>query len=200
MKNIQEIWLSVLLLLGMAIVKNLINRMEGTIEIHSTEGLGTTINVTIPFKIADTGNDITGKISENLLPVNHNRKLRILLAEDNELNREIAAFVLRDEGIEVIEVVNGQQAVTAFLENTEYYFDAVLMDIMMPVMDGYQATSSIRNSGRKDARTIPVIAMTANAFDGAQEKSKAAGMNAHLLKPLDAKKLVKTIENLCYKE
>ena len=186
--------------LGMAIVKNLIDCMKGTIKVDSTEGVGTTINVAIPFKIADASKNIEGKISENLSSVNYRRNLRVLLAEDNELNREIAAFVLRDEGIEVIEVLNGQQAVDAFLENTEYYFDVVLMDIMMPVMDGYQATNAIRNSGRKDAKTIPIVAMTANAFDDAQEKSKAAGMNMHLLKPLDARKLIRMIEYLCYKE
>ena len=184
--------------LGMAIVKNLIERMKGTIEVQSTEGVGTTIEVAIPLKIADIVHDVTGEIEESHPPVDQNRKLRVLLAEDNELNREIAAFVLRDEGIEVIEVVNGQQAVSAFLENTEYYFDAILMDIMMPVMDGYQATDSIRNSGKKDAKAIPIIAMTANAFDGAKEKSKASGMNAHLLKPLDTKKLITQLSQLIF--
>ena len=121
------------------------------------------------------------------------------MAEDNELNREIAAFVLKDEKMKVTEAIDGQQAVSLFVEKPEYYFDVILMDIMMPSMDGYEATRAIRNCGKADAKTIPIIAMTANAFDDDRKKSKAAGMNAHMSKPLDIKKLIETIEKFCIK-
>ena len=183
--------------LGMAIVKNLVDRMNGTIGIDSTVGVGTTIKVELPFKVAiDQDKEIENKVQEKL-PVKKGRSIRVLLAEDNELNREIAAFVLKDEGIQVTEAIDGQQAVSLFLKKPEYYFDAILMDIMMPAMDGYKATKFIRRCGKKDAKTIPIIAMTANAFDDDRKKSRAAGMNAHLSKPLDAQKLIETLETFC---
>ncbi len=183
--------------LGMAIVKNLVDRMNGTIRIDSTVGVGTTIKVELPFKVAiDQDKEIENKVQEKL-PAKKGRSIRVLLAEDNELNREIAAFVLKDEGIQVTEAIDGQQAVSLFLKKPEYYFDAILMDIMMPAMDGYKATKFIRSCGKKDAKTIPIIAMTANAFDDDRKKSRAAGMNAHLSKPLDAQKLIETLETFC---
>lgn len=183
--------------LGMAIVKNLVDRMNGTIGIDSTVGVGTTIKVELPFKVAmNEDKEIENKVQEKL-PAKKGRSIRVLLAEDNELNREIAAFVLKDEGIQVTEAIDGQQAVSLFLKKPEYYFDAILMDIMMPAMDGYKATKFIRSCGKKDAKTIPIIAMTANAFDDDRKKSRAAGMNAHLSKPLDAQKLIETLETFC---
>ena len=118
---------------------------------------------------------------------------RILLAEDNELNREIAVFLLKDEGISVTEAEDGQQAVELFKEKPAGTFDAILMDLMMPVMDGYTATRKIRELERSDAKTVPIIAMTANAFQEDAEKCIAVGMNAHLAKPLDIEKVKKTI-------
>ena len=179
--------------LGMAIVKNLLDRMNGTIHIESTEGVGTTVNVTIPLEIGEKKQD---NPVEEIIP-EARKGLRILLAEDNELNREIATFILEDEGMEIVEAVDGKQAVSLFLKWPEHYFDAVLMDIMMPEMDGYEATRAIRESGRNDSRSIPIIAMTANAFDEDRKKSIEAGMNAHMAKPLDGKKLVKTIKEFC---
>lgn len=180
--------------LGMAIAKNLLDRMNGTIQIDSTEGVGTTVRVSVPFRISKE--EIKHEKEPELLP-DTTKRLRVLLVEDNELNREIAAFILKDEGMKVTEAVDGQQAVNLFRNKPEYYFDAVLMDIMMPVMDGYEATRAIRDCGKKDSGTIPIIAMTANAFDEDRKKSKAAGMNAHLAKPLDVKQLTGTIEELC---
>ena len=181
--------------LGMAIVKNLLERMEGTIQIDSTEGTGTTVNVTIPLEIAQ--NDSCKEILK--APEKNLEGIRVLLAEDNELNREIAVFVLEDEGIHVVEAMDGQQAVELFVNKPEYYFDAVLMDIMMPSMDGYEAAKTIRSSEKKDSCTIPIIAMTANAFDEDRRKTKEAGMNAHLAKPVNVPKLLETIGVLCRK-
>lgn len=180
--------------LGMAIVKELLDRMDGTIQIDSVENQGTFIHVVIPFEIAEEP-AVVQEMSE--LPKENLSGCRILLAEDNELNREIAAFLLKDEGISVTEAEDGQQAVECFLKMPEGYYDAVLMDIMMPVMDGYQAARAIRGSGKKDAETIPIIAMTANAFAEDKRKTMEAGMDAHLSKPLNVPELMETIRKFC---
>lgn len=183
--------------LGMAIVKNLLDRMGGTIQIDSTEGVGTTMYVEIPFRKVQNDETIAknGKTRER-----KTKKFKILLAEDNDLNREIASFILKDEGMDVVEAIDGQQAVDAYLNQPEYYFDTILMDIMMPSMDGYEAARSIRKSEKKDAESIPIIAMTANAFEDDKRKAIECGMNAHLTKPLNVPELLKTIEDLCNKE
>ena len=180
--------------LGMAIVKELLDRMGGTIQIDSVENQGTTIHVVIPFEIAEEP-AVVQEMSE--LPKENLSGCRILLAEDNELNREIAAFLLKDEGISVTEAEDGQQAVECFLKMPEGYYDAVLMDIMMPVMDGYQAARAIRGSGKKDAEMIPIIAITANAFAEDKRKTMEAGMDAHLSKPLNVQELMDTIRKFC---
>ena len=180
--------------LGMAIVKELLERMGGTIQIDSVENQGTTIHVVIPFEIAEEPAAVQ-EMSE--LPKENLSGCRILLAEDNELNREIAAFLLKDEGISVTEAEDGQQALECFLKMPEGYYDAVLMDIMMPVMDGYQATRAIRGSGKKDAEMIPIIAMTANAFAEDKRKTMEAGMDAHLSKPINVPELMDTIRKFC---
>ena len=180
--------------LGMAIVKELLERMGGTIQIDSVENQGTTIHVVIPFEIAEESAAVQ-EMSE--LPKENLSGCRILLVEDNELNREIAAFLLKDEGISVTEAEDGQQAVECFLKMPEGYYDAVLMDIMMPVMDGYQATREIRGSGKKDAEMIPIIAMTANAFAEDKRKTMEAGMDAHLSKPINVPELMDTIRKFC---
>ena len=122
---------------------------------------------------------------------------KILLAEDNELNMEIARFMLEDAGAEVVSAYDGREAVNIYDESPEGAFDAVLMDIMMPNMDGYVATRAIRRSGRSDAGTLPIIAVTAHAFDDDRKTSLAAGMDEHLTKPLDSHKLVETVLRLC---
>ena len=180
--------------LGMAIVKELLDRMGGTIQIDSIENQGTTIHVVIPFEIAEEPAAVQ-EMSE--LPKESLSGCRILLAEDNELNREIAVFLLKNEGISVTEAEEGQQAVECFLKMPEGYYDAVLMDIMMPVMDGYQAARAIRGSGKKDAEMIPIIAMTANTFAEDKRKTMEAGMDAHLSKPLNVPELMDTIRKFC---
>ena len=180
--------------LGMAIVKELLDRMGGTIEIDSVENQGTSIHVVIPFEIAEEP-AVVQEMSE--LSKENLSGCRILLAEDNELNREIAAFLLKDEGISVTEAEDGRQALECFLKMPDGYYDAVLMDIMMPVMDGYQAAMAIRGSGKQDAEMIPIIAMTANAFAEDKRKTMEAGMNAHLSKPLNVPELMDTIRKFC---
>ncbi len=121
----------------------------------------------------------------------------MLLVEDNELNAEIAQMLLFDAGTEVTTVGNGKQALDLFTDCAPHTFDAILMDVMMPVMDGLTATRNIRNVPRTEAKTIPIIAMTANAFEEDAKKCFAAGMNAHLTKPLQIEKLISTIAQLC---
>ena len=179
--------------LGMPIVKKLLDLMGGTIHISSKLGVGTTITLSLPLKIAKES------ALEEIIPArtSTHQKLHILLAEDNELNREIAQFMLQDAGMEVTAVQDGQQAVSAFSHHPEGTFDAILMDIMMPVMDGIEAAKKIRTSDKKDAQTIPIFAMTANAFDEDRQKTLAAGMNEHLTKPLNAKTLIATLQRYC---
>ena len=179
--------------LGMSIVKNLLDKMGGTIQIDSEEGVGTSVNVIIPFEISqNVGEEKTEKTVQNNL-----KGKRVLLAEDNELNREIAVFILEDAGMSVTEAMDGRQAVKIFMNHPEGFFDIVLMDIMMPVMDGYQATNAIRSCERADAKIIPIIAMTANAFADDRKRSKEAGMNAHISKPIEIPNLLNTIDGLC---
>ena len=163
--------------LGMAIVKNLVDRMGGTIDIESEVGVGTTATVTLPFKVTEAGS--AGKPVQKPTAASL-AGMRVLLAEDNDLNREIAVFVLEDAGTDVTAVCDGQEALDAYLSQPEGHFDAVLMDIMMPRMDGYAAARAIRASGRADARSLAIIAMTANAFDDDRRKSAEAGMSLHL--------------------
>ena len=122
-----------------------------------------------------------------------------MLVEDNELNREIAQYMLEDAGAVVENAVNGQEAVDRFTSCPAGTYDAILMDVMMPVMDGLQATRTIRAMDRPDARTIPILAMTANAFAEDVQKVKEAGMNEHLAKPLDMKKVLQVITAYCRK-
>ena len=179
--------------LGMPIAKNLIEKMGGTITFESEEGAGTTFVIRVPFRI-DTDRDSkveTGEKTEDSI-----RGLHVLLAEDNELNMEIAEFLLQNEGADVTRAWNGQEAVEIFKKSRSGEFDVILMDIMMPVMNGYEATKRIRSMDREDAKTIPIIAMTANAFTEDRLKAKKAGMNEHIAKPVDVKLLVKVIHEL----
>ena len=176
--------------LGMSIVKQLVEKMDGTIAVHSREGEGSTFTLEIPFDIAGR-EDVKGQ--ENDGERSSISGARVLLVEDNELNMEIAETFLADAGARVTKAANGQQAVYLFRENPPDTFDIILMDVMMPVMNGYEATRAIRALDRADAKTIPIVAMTANAFVEDIQESKAAGMNEHISKPLDIARVIAVI-------
>ena len=179
--------------LGLSISRKLVEKMGGTITFESEKGVGTIFVIRVPFKI-----DLDADKREEQKDVSEKsiKGLHILLAEDNELNMEIAEFVLQNEGAEVTKAWNGQEAVELFGNSEPGEFDVILMDIMMPVMDGYEAAKMIRSLDREDAKTIPIIAMTANAFTEDRQKAKEAGMNEHIGKPVDGKLLVKIIHEL----
>lgn len=180
--------------------------MNGTIDVSSEVGLGTTVAIILPFTIAniqkDFPTDDNGNLSSEVSTPSISEEdtisaslagKQILLVEDNELNLEIAQFMLEDAGIIVTPAKDGAQALKAFLEKPASNYDMILMDIMMPVMNGYEATRAIRTSGRSDSLSIPIIAVTANAYEEDRQASFAAGMNEHLTKPLDCEKLIATI-------
>ena len=179
--------------LGMPITKKLAVKMGGTISFESKESAGTTFVIRIPFQIdADMKdrNETEEKTETSI------QGLHVLLTEDNELNMEIAEFVLQNEGAVVTKAWNGQKAVDIFRKSRPGEFDAILMDIMMPVMNGYEAAKMIRSLDREDAKVIPIIAMTANAFTEDKMRAKEAGMDEHIAKPVDGKLLVKVINEL----
>ena len=179
--------------LGMAISKKLVEKMGGTINLESEKGVGTTFVIRVPFRI---NTDRSGKVEIEKKSEVSIRGLHILLAEDNELNMEISEFVLRNEGADVTKAWNGQEAVERFRKSRVGEFNVILMDIMMPVKNGYEAARLIRSLDREDAKTIPIIAMTANAFTEDRIRAKEAGMDEHVAKPVDAELLIKVIHNL----
>ena len=179
--------------LGMPITKKLVEKMSGTISFESKEGTGTTFVIRIPFQIDADMKDRTETEEKTETSI---QGLHVLLTEDNELNMEIAEFVLQNEGAVVTKAWNGQKAVDIFRKNRPGEFDVILMDIMMPVMNGYEAAKMIRSLDREDAKVIPIIAMTANAFTEDKMRAKEAGMDEHIAKPVDGKLLVKVINEL----
>ena len=179
--------------LGMPITKKLVEKMGGTISFESKEGTGTTFVIRIPFRIDTDMKDRTEAEEKTETSIHG---LHVLLTEDNELNMEIAEFVLQNEGAVVTKAWNGQKAVDIFRKSRPGEFDAILMDIMMPVMNGYEAAKMIRSLDREDAKVIPIIAMTANAFTEDKMRAKEAGMDEHIAKPVDGKLLVKVINEL----
>ena len=179
--------------LGMPITKKLVEKMGGTISFESKEGTGTTFVIRIPFRI-DTDRKDRTETEEKMETSIQGR--HVLLTEDNELNMEIAEFVLQNEGTVVTKAWNGQEAVDIFRKSRPGEFNVILMDIMMPVMNGYEAAKMIRSLDREDAKVIPIIAMTANAFTEDRMRAKEAGMDEHIAKPVDGKLLVKVINEL----
>ena len=179
--------------LGMPIAKKLVEKMGGTITFESEKGVGTTFVIRVPFKIDPNADkrEEQKEVSEKSI-----KGLHILLAEDNELNMEITEFVLQNEGADLTKAWDGQEAVELFRNSEPGEFDVILMDIMMPVMDGYEAAKMIRSLDREDAKAIPIIAMTANAFTEDRIKAKAAGMDEHVAKPVDVELLIKVIHKL----
>ena len=179
--------------LGMAISKKLVEEMGGTITFESKKGVGTTFVIRVPFKIdldvdkREESKDVSEKSIQGL---------HVLLAEDNELNMEIAEFLLQNEGAEVTKARNGQEIVELFRKSEAGEFDVILMDIMMPIINGYEAAKRIRSLDREDAKKIPIIAMTANAFTEDRIRAKEAGMDEHVAKPIDVELLIKVIHKL----
>ena len=179
--------------LGLSISRKLVEKMGGTITFESEKGVGTTFVIRVPFKIdpdADKREE-QKDVSEKSI-----KGLHILLAEDNELNMEIAEFMLQNEGADVTKAWDGQEAVELFRNSEPGEFDVILMDIMMPVMNGYETTKMIRSLDREDAKAIPIIAMTANAFTEDRIRAKEAGMDEHVAKPVDVELLIKVIHKL----
>lgn len=182
--------------LGMSIVKSLVENMNGTIEVKSELGVGSEFIITLPFKIDKNYNGNVEKIEVENISL---EGIRILVVEDNDINAEIAQFMLEQVGAQVEIAENGQVAYDKFSGSQENYYDIILMDIMMPVMDGIQSTQKIRSIGSQYAKEIPIVAMTANAFQEDVQKTKEAGMNMHLSKPLDSNIMLKTIYRLVQK-
>ena len=178
--------------LGMPIAKSLAEKMGGTLSFVSRQGVGTTFTLSLPFRICHAPE----KRNKPKRPLQSSSiaGLHVLVAEDNRMNMEIAEFVLNVEGAFIIKAVNGEEAVRIFADSRPGEIDAILMDVMMPVMDGLEATRRIRAMKRPDARTIPIIAMTANAFAEDRQLAFAAGMDMHIAKPLEGSEMVETLE------
>ena len=178
--------------LGMPITKSLVDKMGGTITFTSRLGEGTTFRVILPFRICQPG-ELPPQAVKAPAP-DELQGMRLLLVEDNTLNMEIAAFMLESAGAELTKAQNGQEALDIFRESPAGFFDAILMDVMMPVMDGYQATRAIRALERPDAAAVPIVAMTAHAFADDRQRAYEAGMTAHLAKPLESAVLIRTLQ------
>ena len=183
--------------LGMPITKSLVEKMGGTISFESEQDVGTTFDIEIPFQI-DHNKQCEEHKKKEVKEISI-KGVNVLLAEDNELNMEIAEFVLESAGAKVIKAFNGKEALEIFKASEQGEIDVILMDVMMPVMDGLEATRYIRRSNKENARDIPIIAMTANAFTEDRRRVLEAGMNEHLAKPLESEVLIEMIAKYCGK-
>ncbi len=182
--------------LGMSIVKQLVDQMKGHIEVESRIGNGSVFRITLPMQI--DGVQSGQSVDEEQNGQGTIAGMRVLLVEDNEINCEIIEFMLKDAGAEVVTANDGKAAVDAFAASAPETFDCVLMDLMMPVMSGYEATRVIRAMDRADAKTVPIIALSANAFDEDVAMAKDAGMDEHLAKPVDMGKMFRVMNRLRY--
>ena len=176
--------------LGLAITKQLVDRMGGQMKIESTLGVGTKLMIELPFVIGEQNAIHPEGQNIDEIPV---AGIRALVVEDNELNRELATFMLENQGIEVTPAVDGQEAVEIFENSGQGYFGVIYMDIMMPRMNGLDATRAIRAMKRRDAHSIPIIAMSANAFADDIINGRLAGMNRHLAKPVDEAGMIRAL-------
>ena len=183
--------------LGLSIVKKLVDAMGGTVTVVSEKGVGTTFITEIPLKLDPAASD--AEKPEEEIDTTVFRGLHVLLVEDNEVNMEIAAFLLEDSGAEVTKAWNGAEGLEKFKASAPGTYDLILMDIMMPVMNGLEAAEKIRALDRPDSETVPIFAMTANAFSDDAARSRKAGMNEHLTKPLDLEKITKAVRKYCKK-
>ena len=177
--------------LGLSIVEKLVEKMDGKIEVKSVKGEGTEFKITLPLTIDQSREE--NKAKDNDIKELSLKGINVLLVEDNEINMEIAEFILKNEGANVTKAWNGKEAVKIFEDSPAYSFDVILMDVMMPVMDGITAAKKIRKLNREDARMVIIIAMTANAFSDDVERTLSAGMDEHLSKPVDANSISQTI-------
>lgn len=180
--------------LGMSIVKKLVDQMGGIVEVESRIGKGSVVHITLPIRIDEELHDQPLDEDQDLR--SNITGMRVLLVEDNEINREIVEFMLKDAGADVVSANNGKVAVDAFAAAETGAFDCVLMDLMMPVMSGYEAARVIRGLERTDAKSVPIIALSANAFEEDVAMAKDAGMNEHLAKPVDIRKMFEIMSRL----
>ena len=177
--------------LGMTITKSILDLMDGNIRVESRKNVGSTVTVTIPFEKV-TRDEFEGNMQRETVQSNVTN-MRILLAEDNDINRDVVKFILEDAGAKVHAVSDGYQAVEAYLGAPENTYDVILMDVMMPNIDGLEATRIIRGQKRADARTIGIVALSVNVFAEDVQRTRAAGMNEQLTKPLNTEKMLRTI-------
>ena len=186
--------------LGLAIVKSIVDLMGGKIEVISELGKGTTFRISNTHKYIENPDDYIGKEEVVILTKEQLTGKRILLAEDNDLNAEIATEILQDEGLAVERAVDGVDCIEKLVKSPDFYYDAILMDIQMPNLNGYDATKRIRLLKEKDKASIPIIAMTANAFDEDKKAAKDAGMNDHVSKPINVEELIKALSKAFRKD
>lgn len=180
--------------LGLSITKTLVDLMGGRIDIESEKGVGTTVTIILPFEIVRKSNIVLAQeVSLDDLDKSYH-DLCVLVAEDNEINKEIAEIILKNRGVKIESAVDGREALNMYLQSPCGYYDIIFMDIMMPIMDGYEATKRIRNSDRADAKSIYIVAMTASAFLQDIERAKSIGMNNHIAKPFLEEDVVHVLE------
>ena len=182
--------------LGMSITKSLVDMMHGTIAVNSTKGKGSTFTIELMLELNSSRPVVTPAKAHHLKPNHHMRGSRILLVDDNDLNREIAITLLEDEGFTVEYAVDGQEAVSKLTTSGADYFQLVLMDVQMPVMNGYEATRTIRHLDDERLSRIPILAMTADAFEEDRQKALRCGMDGHLTKPIEMDKLFEALDTM----